>query len=119
MSAPPSPTAAPPIRVPAGTTAMQALKDAGIPLKGPDGAVVVRDVASGDLKDLNWAPAADAEVEPVPAASDDGRAVIRHSTAHVLAQAVQELFPGTKLGIGPPVENGFYYDFEPERPFTP
>ena len=74
---------------------------------------------SGDLKDLNWAPDADAEVEPVPAASADGRAVIRHSTAHVLAQAVQELFPGTKLGIGPPVENGFYYDFDPERPFTP
>ena len=67
----------------------------------------------------NWAPDADAEVEPVPAASPDGRAVIRHSTAHVLAQAVQELFPGTKLGIGPPVENGFYYDFDPERPFTP
>ena len=55
----------------------------------------------------------------MPAASADGRAVIRHSTAHVLAQAVQELFPGTKLGIGPPVENGFYYDFDPERPFTP
>jgi threonyl-tRNA synthetase len=119
VSAPPSPTAVPPIRVAAGTTAMQALKDAGIPLKGPDGAVVVRDVASGDLKDLNWAPEADADVEPVPAASADGRAVIRHSTAHVLAQAVQELFPGTRLGIGPPVENGFYYDFEPERPFTP
>ena len=98
---------------------MQALKEAGVPLKGPDGAVVVRDVASGDLKDLDWAPDADAEVEPVPAASADGRAVIRHSTAHVLAQAVQELFPGTRLGIGPPVENGFYYDFDPERPFTP
>jgi threonyl-tRNA synthetase len=119
VSTPPSPTAVAPIRVPAGTTAMQALKDAGIPLKGADGAVVVRDVASGDLKDLNWAPDADALVDPVPAASADGRAVIRHSTAHVLAQAVQELFPGTKLGIGPPVENGFYYDFEPERPFTP
>src|SRR5215210_2573287 len=98
---------------------MQALKDAGIPFKGPDGAVVVRDVASGDLKDLNWSPESDAEVEAVPAASADGRAVIRHSTAHVLAQAVQELFPGTRLGIGPPVENGFYYDFDPERPFTP
>ena len=119
VSAPPSPTAVPPIRVPAGTTAMQALKDAGIPLKGPDGAVVVRDVATGDLKDLTWAPDADADVEPVPAASADGRAVIRHSTAHVLAQAVQELFPGTRLGIGPPIENGFYYDFDPERPFTP
>src|SRR5215210_1223728 len=98
---------------------MQALKDAGIPFKGPDGAVVVRDVASGDLKDLNWSPESDAEVEAVPAASSDGRAVIRHSTAHVLAQAVQQLFPGTKLGIGPPIENGFYYDFDPERPFIP
>jgi threonyl-tRNA synthetase len=115
----PSPTAVGPIRVPAGTTAQQALKDAGVPLKGPDGAVVVRDLATGDLKDLAWAPDADAEVDAVPAASEDGRAVIRHSTAHVLAQAVQELFPGTRLGIGPPVENGFYYDFDPPRPFTP
>jgi threonyl-tRNA synthetase len=119
VSTPPSPTAVAPIRVPAGTTAQQALKDAGIPLKGPDGAVVVRDVATGDLKDLAWSPEADAEVEPVAAASADGRAVIRHSAAHVLAQAVQELFPGTRLGIGPPIENGFYYDFDPERPFTP
>ena len=120
MSTPPSPAAPPaPIRVPAGTTAQQALKDAGVPLKGPDGAVVVRDLASGDLRDLAWAPGSDAEVEPVAAGSPDGRAVIRHSAAHVLAQAVQELFPGTRLGIGPPVENGFYYDFDPERPFTP
>ncbi len=119
MSTPLSPTAVGSVRVPAGTTAMQALKDAGVPLKGPDGAVVVRDVVDGDLRDLAWTPDADADVEPVPAASADGRAVIRHSAAHVLAQAVQELFPGTRLGIGPPVENGFYYDFEPERPFTP
>jgi threonyl-tRNA synthetase len=119
VSTAPSPTAAAPIRVPAGTTASQALKDAGVPLKGPDGAVVVRELSSGDLKDLGWTPDADAEVEPVPAASAEGRAVIRHSTAHVLAQAVQDLFPGTRLGIGPPVENGFYYDFDPERPFTP
>ncbi|RBY93740.1 threonine--tRNA ligase [Blastococcus sp. TF02-8] len=123
MSTPPSssrqPGASSSIRVPAGTTAMQALKDAGVPLKGPDGAVVVRDLVTGELKDLAWAPESDAEVEPVPASSADGRAVIRHSTAHVLAQAVQELFPGTRLGIGPPVENGFYYDFDPERPFTP
>ncbi|TFV46864.1 threonine--tRNA ligase [Blastococcus sp. TF02A-35] len=119
MSTPPSPTAVSPIRVPAGTTAQQALKDAGVPLKGADGAVVVRELATGELKDLAWAPDADAEVEPVAASSEDGRSVIRHSAAHVLAQAVQELFPGTRLGIGPPVENGFYYDFEPERPFTP
>jgi threonyl-tRNA synthetase len=119
VSTPPSPTAVGPIRVPAGTTAQQALKDAGVPLKGADGAVVVRDLATGDLKDLAWAPDTEAQVEPVPAASAEGRAVIRHSTAHVLAQAVQDLFPGTRLGIGPPVENGFYYDFDPERPFTP
>ncbi|WP_448623758.1 threonine--tRNA ligase [Geodermatophilus sp. URMC 64] len=119
MSAAPLPAALAPIRVPAGTPAVDALREAGVGLKGPDGAVVVRDLATGDLKDLAWVPEADAEVEPVPAASPEGRAVIRHSTAHVLAQAVQELFPGTRLGIGPPVENGFYYDFDPERPFTP
>jgi threonyl-tRNA synthetase len=119
VSAAPLPAANAPIRVPAGTTAQDALKQAGVPLKGPDGAVVVRDLASGDLKDLAWAPESDAEAEPVPAASREGRAVIRHSTAHVLAQAVQQIFPGTRLGIGPPIENGFYYDFDPERPFTP
>ena len=119
MSTAPTPSAAAPIRVPAGTTAAQALKDAGVPQKGPDGVVVVRDLASGDLRDLAWTPDADADVEPVPAASPEGRAVIRHSTAHVLAQAVQDLFPGTRLGIGPPVTDGFYYDFDPERPFTP
>ncbi|GAB4081541.1 threonine--tRNA ligase [Modestobacter muralis] len=119
MPSAPEPSSAAPVRVPAGTTALQALKDAGLPLKGPDGAVVVRELATGDLKDLAWTPDADTDVELVPAASAEGRAVIRHSAAHVLAQAVQELFPGTRLGIGPPVENGFYYDFDPERPFTP
>ncbi|MGD0068628.1 MAG: threonine--tRNA ligase, partial [Streptosporangiaceae bacterium] len=58
-------------------------------------------------------------VEPVDVASDDGRYIVRHSAAHVMAQAVQELFPRAKLGIGPPVENGFYYDFDVEAPFTP
>src|SRR5262249_13889041 len=51
--------------------------------------------------------------------SPDGLAVLRHSTAHVMAQAVQDLFPGTLLGIGPPITDGFYYDFLPERAFTP
>ncbi|KQS64919.1 threonine--tRNA ligase [Modestobacter sp. Leaf380] len=117
MSAAPAEPAVVTVRVPAGTTATQALKDAGVPLKGADAAVVVR--VDGELKDLAWVPDADTDVEPVAASSPDGRAVIRHSTAHVLAQAVQDLFPGTRLGIGPPVENGFYYDVDPERPFTP
>src|SRR5262249_59546205 len=50
---------------------------------------------------------------------EDGRSILRHSTAHVMAQAVQDLFAGAKLGIGPPVEAGFYYDFDVARPFGP
>ncbi|CAA9292464.1 MAG: Threonyl-tRNA synthetase [uncultured Corynebacteriales bacterium] len=116
----PSPSAVPAsVAVAAGTTAVDALAAAGVPLSGPSGAVVVRDLDTGALRDLAWAPDADARVEPVPMDSGDGRAVLRHSAAHVLAQAVQDLFPGTRLGIGPPIENGFYYDFLPERPFTP
>jgi threonyl-tRNA synthetase len=104
--------------VPAGTTAGAAVREAGLPGKGPDAVVVVRDV-DGRLRDLSWTPDADAQVEPVAADSDDGRAVIRHSAAHVLAQAVQQQFPEAKLGIGPPVRDGFYYDFDVDKPFTP
>lgn len=121
MSVSASPSAAsetPSVRVAAGTTAFDALREAGVELTGPQGAVVVRD-ASGELRDLDWTPGLDTEVEPVAADSPDGLAVLRHSAAHVAAQAVQELFPGTLLGIGPPIEDGFYYDFLPERPFTP
>jgi threonyl-tRNA synthetase len=114
----PSPAAVPRIRVPAGTTAFDALREAGVELTGPQGAVVVR-AADGTLKDLAWVPDADAEVAPVAAEEPDGLAVLRHSAAHAMAQAVQELFPGTLLGIGPPIEDGFYYDFLPDRPFTP
>ncbi len=110
--------ATPSIRVAAGTTALDALREAGVELTGPHGAVVVRDGA-GALRDLEWAPEADTDVEPVPVRSPDGLAVLRHSAAHAMAQAVQELFPGTLLGIGPPIEDGFYYDFLPDRPFTP
>jgi threonyl-tRNA synthetase len=78
----------------------------------------VRD-ADGRLRDLSWAPDADVEVTPVAADTDDGRSVIRHSTAHVLAQAVQDLFPEAKLGIGPPITDGFYYDFDVPDAFTP
>src|ERR1700758_5284358 len=119
MSAPVNPAPAAPIRVPAGTTAAAAVGEAGLPRRGvPDAIVVVRD-AEGKLRDLSWAPAVDAEVVPVAANTDEGRSVIRHSTAHVLAQAVQELFPHAKLGIGPPITDGFYYDFDVAEPFTP
>ncbi|MCA1712584.1 MAG: threonine--tRNA ligase [Actinobacteria bacterium] len=74
---------------------------------------------NGELRDLAHVLAEGDEVEGVPYASEEGRAVLRHSAAHVLAQAVQDLFPGTLLGIGPPIRDGFYYDFLPERPFTP
>jgi threonyl-tRNA synthetase len=74
---------------------------------------------NGELRDLATPLAPGDEVEPVDIASPDGRAILRHSTAHVLAQAVQDLFPEAKLGIGPPVENGFYYDFDVLKPFGP
>ncbi|BBZ38949.1 threonine--tRNA ligase [Mycobacterium conspicuum] len=119
MSAPAPSAPAAPIRVPAGTTAAAAVGEAGLPRRGtPDAIVVVRD-ANGQLRDLSWVPETDVEVTPVAANTDDGRAVIRHSTAHVLAQAVQDLFPHAKLGIGPPITDGFYYDFDVDEPFTP
>src|SRR3984957_11951805 len=64
------------------------------------------------LRDLATPLQAGDEVEAVTIDSPDGLYILRHSTAHVLAQAVQQLFPTAKLGIGPPVENGFYYDFD-------
>ncbi|MBE9373362.1 threonine--tRNA ligase [Saccharopolyspora sp. HNM0983] len=106
------------MKVPAGTTAGSAVTEAGLPSNGEEAVVVVRD-QDGDLRDLTWVPEADAEVEAVAAGSEAGRSVIRHSAAHVLAQAVQDLFADAKLGIGPPVQDGFYYDFDVERPFTP
>jgi len=74
---------------------------------------------NGQLRDLAWVLSDGDVVEPVTADSPEGRAVIRHSTAHVMAQAVQQAFPEAKLGIGPPIENGFYYDFQVDRAFTP
>ncbi|MEJ7634293.1 threonine--tRNA ligase [Aeromicrobium sp.] len=73
----------------------------------------------GDLKDLAHALAEGDEVEPVAIDSTDGRDILRHSAAHVMAQAVQELFPDAKLGIGPPITDGFYYDFDVAEPFVP
>lgn len=71
------------------------------------------------LLDLSYELADGDEVESVAIDSADGHDILRHSTAHVMAQAVQDLFPDAKLGIGPPVKDGFYYDFDIETPFTP
>ncbi len=99
--------------VEAGTTAGAALAEAG----SRADAIAAR--VNGTIRDLAYAVADGDAIEPVDIASEDGRAILRHSTAHVMAQAVQELFPQAKLGIGPPVENGFYYDFDVPAPFGP
>jgi threonyl-tRNA synthetase len=102
--------------VDAGTTAGDALQvDGG----QPTASTVIAARVNGALRDLAAPLAEGDEVEGVDIASEDGRAILRHSTAHVMAQAVQELFPEAKLGIGPPVENGFYYDFDVAQPFGP
>ena len=74
---------------------------------------------NGELKDLAHKVAAGDIVEGIEISSPEGLSILRHSTAHLLAQAVQELYPQTRLGIGPPIEDGFYYDFDPLEPFTP
>lgn len=84
----------------------------------PDRSVVALRV-NGELKDLATTVTADDEVEPVTIDSADGLSILRHSTAHVLAQAVQRVKPQANLGIGPPVTDGFYYDFQVDDPFTP
>jgi len=73
----------------------------------------------GELRDLTAPVNGDCEVEPVTFRDSEGREVYWHSTAHIMAAAVKELFPTAKVTIGPPVETGFYYDFDYERPFTP
>jgi len=82
-----------------------------------DRAVIAARVG-GKQRDLAYVLADGDVVEPITVDSPDGRAIVRHSTAHVVAQAVQDLFPAAKLGIGPPIQNGFYYDFDVEKPFS-
>ncbi|GAA1069892.1 threonine--tRNA ligase [Kitasatospora arboriphila] len=93
-----------------GTTAAELFAD--------DRSIIAARVG-GQLKDLAYAVQDGDEVEPVEISSKDGLDILRHSTAHVMAQAVQQLFPEAKLGIGPPVKDGFYYDFDVEKPFHP
>ena len=96
--------------VAAGTTAAELFSD--------DRSVVVVRV-DGQLRDLSYAVTEGVTIEPVAIDSPQGLEVLRHSCAHVLAQAVQDLFPSARLGIGPPIEDGFYYDFDVEDPFHP
>lgn len=104
--------------VAAGQSASAALADSALPRTGSDAVIVVK-TPDGLLRDLAWQAETDTVVTAITADSDEGRAVIRHSAAHVLAQAVQQAFPEAKLGIGPPIKDGFYYDFDVAEPFTP
>ncbi|MBI5160135.1 MAG: threonine--tRNA ligase, partial [Micrococcales bacterium] len=84
----------------------------------PDRSVIAIRV-NGELRDKATAVESTDAVEPVPVDSPDGLGILRHSTAHVLAQAVQSIDPDARLGIGPPIADGFYYDFDVAQPFTP
>ena len=90
----------------------------GVDLYGTRREVVVVRV-DGELKDLDQPIPAGAKVEAVTIDSPDGLNVLRHSTAHVMAQAVQQLRKDSKLGIGPYITDGFYFDFDVDEPFTP
>lgn len=81
-------------------------------------ATAVAATVNGASVDLNFALAGDAKVEPIDIASKKGLSVLRHSISHVMAQAVQDVFPGAKVTIGPSIEDGFYYDFEYAETFT-
>ena len=102
--------------VSAGTTAADLFTADGATAQDK-GAVVAR--VNGDLRDLAHVLRDGDLVDPVALDSDQGLAVLRHSAAHVLAQAVQQINPKARLGIGPPIRDGFYYDFDVEVPFTP
>jgi threonyl-tRNA synthetase len=94
-------------------TAQEALQNMGA--RGLERVVAVR--VDGELRDLSSPLGHKAEIEPIYIDSEEGVEILRHSTSHVMALAVKEIFPGVKVTIGPAIENGFYYDFEYERPF--
>ena len=103
----------------AGMTAGAVLAEAGLGEQTPGAHAVIAARVNGEPRDLNREVADGDVVEPVRIDDPDGRAILRHSTTHVMAQAVQDLFPEARLGIGPPIENGFYYDFDTDRAFDP
>jgi len=104
--------------LPSGTAAGKALQSRNSGAPGVPGGLVAARV-DGRLTDLTTPLTADCRVEGVGFDSPEGRDVFRHSTSHILAEAVADLFPGTKFAIGPSIEEGFYYDFDVEKPFTP
>src|SRR5208337_2889460 len=87
-------------------------------VKPADGKKPIGARVNGKLVDLSRAIEQDAQVEPIFSDSPEGIDVLRHSTAHLMAQAVQALYPGTQVTIGPTIEDGFFYDFAPAKPFT-
>ncbi|MEW6542816.1 MAG: threonine--tRNA ligase [Nitrospirota bacterium] len=101
-------------QVPSGCTAEQALREAGA--LTPDAFAVK---VNGVARDLATILTEDAALEPLAFDSPEGKEVYRHSSTHIMAQAVKEVFPSAQLTIGPAIEDGFYYDFAFERPFTP
>ena len=109
------------VELPEGSTVREALGRLGIMRADVIAARVDRGSGAGPEEwDLDRPlPSGTVTMGPVRASTPEGRDILRHSTAHVMAQAVTDLFPDAKWAIGPPVEDGFYYDFEVERPFTP
>ena len=104
--------------LPAGASVVDTLTAANVLLNGPTGVIAVQ-TDDGVERDLTWVPDAETEVALIQRDSPAGLAIIRHSTTHIMAQAVQNLFPSTRLAIGPPTAEGFYYDFLSDRNFTP
>jgi threonyl-tRNA synthetase len=102
-------------RLPRGVTGAEVAASIG---RGLAKAAVAVEV-DGELRDLSRPIGADARVRVVKADDPDALALIRHDAAHVMAEAVQDLYPGTQVTIGPAIENGFYYDFHRDQPFTP
>ncbi|MBA2318295.1 MAG: threonine--tRNA ligase [Euzebyales bacterium] len=100
--------------VAAGATAGEALRALGL-FRGQ----VLAARVDGQTRDLATTIADGARIEAVPADSEEGRQILRHSVAHIMAQAVTDLYPEAKFAIGPPIDNGFYYDFDVAEPFTP
>jgi len=98
-----------------GATAAQAFEALGLAKDAP----VVAARVNGDLADLSLPLAADCTIAPIRLDSPEGLEIMRHSAAHLMAEAVRDLFPGVKVAIGPAIESGFYYDFGVPEPFTP